>query len=442
MSRRAKIILVASHLLLLLAGGWVAWQTVGRGGFFRQESAVVQQGKTGQTSERDIHGKPFFATNEWRGLEYARAWKAVRNLKHTTQERIRLQRDLLESWAEADLPAAIEAALGEAWDRDGGGELDPCGPLLDVFSAALAKNPQEGWDMIRGRQFGVGTGMLRHVWMEAVGVSDPLFLATRLAELSWRDRARAVEICHQAVQDPADAATKAELYKVLASYPPEMVGAEQLMKFASLSEEPVDLAGMKQEIIRLGSEDERMAKVKAMLYGRQLATRSADEVAEGMEGLPEGVREELVWAAFQDSDKPEDVLGLADLLIEEQAWGKLQRPEVARLIQKAAGDGRAAELAGWAMSLPTRIETTGLFDAAVEIYFVEHPKPARAWLAELPPGVWRDRALAAYSKASLNVHANTRASRWALNQIGDLRFKNEAEDWRAQWERRTGWAEK
>ena len=67
----------------------------------------------------------------------------MRNLKHTTRERVRLQRDLLESWAEVDLAAAIEAALGEAWDRDGG-DFDPSGPLLDVFSAGAGEE-SAGW---------------------------------------------------------------------------------------------------------------------------------------------------------------------------------------------------------------------------------------------------------------------------------------------------------
>ena len=442
MSRRTRAILVTSHLLLVLAGAALALQSGLRPGFFQQESTATKLGKTSRAPGSDAHGKPFFPTRDWRGSEYARAWKAVANGKHTTRERIRLQRDLLEAWAEVDLAAAIEAALGEAWDRDGGGYYDPCGPLLDVFSEALAKNPQQGWDMIRGRQFGVGTGMLRRVWMEAVGAGDPLFLAGRLPELSWRDRELAVDICRRAVRGRADAVTQAELFKVLASFPPEMVDAEQLMDFASLPAGPVDLPALKEEIIRPGSGDDRMARVNAMLLGTQLALESADEVEAEVDGLPDGVREEVVWAAFRNSEKMENVPGLADLLVEEGAWARLRDPETVRQLQKAARSGGAAEVAGWATTLPVREETTELFDRCVEPYLAENLKTARDWLAEMPPGAWRDRACAEYSRLALTLHANTRASRWALNQITDADFKNEAEDLRSQWEKKTGWTGK
>jgi hypothetical protein len=435
MSRRSKAILVASHLLLLAAGGMFAWQSTTRSGFFQQETAA----KSGKPVRPP--GTAYRPAKQWTGSEYARAWKALRSGIYTTKERVRLQRDLLERWAEVDLAAAIEAALGEAWDRDGGSEFDPSGPLLDVFAEALAKNPQEGWDMIRGRQFGVGTGMLRRVWMEAVGMRDPLFLATRIAELSWRDRPLAIEICHSAVQSGAGGVTEAELFKLLSKLPPEMVGAEQLMEFTSLPAGAVDLTTMKQEIVRLG-DDDRMAKVKAMLLGKALADQPVGAVAGEIDELPQAVREEVVWAAFKDADTPENVLGLADLLVDEEAWGKLEMRETVQQLQKIARSGAAREVADWAMTLPVRRETTELFHRSVEIFLAGNLEAAHRWLDALPDGVWRDRAYAEFSQAALNVHNNSRASRWALNRIGDKDFKNEAEDWRSQWEKRTGWTKK
>jgi hypothetical protein len=435
MSRKSKAILLASHLLLLAAGGWIAWQSATRGGFFQQESAA-KSGKPGRLPVAAYH-----PPKQWTGSEYARAWKALRGGIYTTKERVRVQRDLLERWAEVDLAAAIEATLGEAWDRDRGAEFDPSGPLLDVFSEALAKNPQEGWDMIRGRQFGVGTGMLRRVWMEAVGMRDPLFLATRVAELSWRDRPVAIAICHAAVQAGAGGVTEAELFRIFAELPPEMVSAEQLMAFAALPVGATDLLAMKQEIIR-ASDDGRMVKVKAMLLGRALADQPAEVVAGEIDELPQAAREEVIWAAFQDSDTLESVLGLLDLMVDEQVWAKLEKPETGQHLQKTAHGGAAREVADWAMTLPVRQETLELFQRGVEVFLAENLEISGRWLSELPDGVWRDRAYAGFSQAALNVHNNSRASRWALNRIGDQDFKSEAEDWRSQWEKRTGWTKK
>lgn len=434
MSRRIKTVLVVSHLLVLAAGGVVAWQSVTRVGFFQQESSGGK-GKSGRPPGAFHH-----PDEQWTGSEYARAWKALRNGIYTTRERVRLQRDLLERWAEVDLAAAIEAALGEAWDRDGGSEFDPGGPLLDVFSETLAKNPQEGWDMLRGRQFGVGTGMLRRVWMEAVGMKDPLVLASRVAELSWRDRPLAIDICHSSVQSGAGGATAAELFEIFAGLPADVVSAEQLMEFTPPPAGPADVTAMKQEIPGPG-DDERMAKVKAMLLGRALAGKPSEEIADEIEDLPEALREEVVWAALIDNDAADNVLGLVDLLIDEGAWEKLQQPETARQLQKIARSGAARQVADWAMTLPVRQETIGLFHRSVETFLAKNPESSQRWLDGLPDGVWRDRAYAEFSQVALSVHNNSRASRWALNRIGDKDFKNEAEGWRSQWEKRTGWTE-
>jgi hypothetical protein len=435
MSGKSRAILVASHLLLLAAGALFAWQSEARNGLTQPESAGPK-GKPGRAA-----GVVHHSAGQWSGSEYARAWKALRGGIYTTKERVRVQRDLLARWAEVDLAAAIEAALGEAWDRDGGSELDPAGPLLDVFSHALAKNPEEGWDLIRGRQFGVGTGMLRRVWMEAVGRSDPLFLAERIADLSWRDQPLAVGLCQIAVQSGAGGVTPAKLFPILAALPPDRVSAEQLIGFTTLPDGPLDLDAMKQEIVLQG-EDDRMVKVKAHLLGLALADSPPAEIAKEIDDLPPAARAEAVWAAFLEADTPYTRLDLVDLLVDEEAWEKLNQPETLRRIQEIGRSGSARELADWAVTLPVRQETLELFQRSISAFLAENLEAAGRWLTELPDGVWRDRAYAEFSQAALHVHNNSKASRWALNRIGDKDFKSEAEAWRAQWERRTGWTQK
>ena len=70
--------------------------------------------------------------------------------------------------------------------------------------------------------------------------------------------------------------------------------------------------------------------MKAILLGRQLAAKSTDEIAAEIENLPDGLREEALWAAFKETDQQENVLGLLDLFIEEEAWSRLEDPETPR----------------------------------------------------------------------------------------------------------------
>lgn len=431
MTRRTKSALVASHLALVAIGGLIGW-AASRGG----------AASLGRVSAKLPDAWPAAATLSagaqpsalWQSSEYARAWKAVRERKSTAAERVKLQRELLRKWAAVDLQAAIEAALGESWDSEDGQETALCGPLLDALGPELAKNPRVAWDWVRGRQFGLGTALVRQVWMEAVGAADPRFLASRLADLSWRDRGAALEICLHAVQDGA--AAEADIFKLLATFPDDVVTAEELAKFARLPESPTDLAGMGAQISRLAEDDTRLAMVHAMQFGKALAAAPEADVAAQIDGLPEEFREEATWAAFQDTATAEGVLGLADLLIREEAWGKLERRETVVQLQKTAAAGGAGEVAEWALHLPVRAETIELFHRSVEPLLASDPTAAREWLGELPSGVWRDRAYAEFSQVSLNVRHDAKASKWALGQIADKDFRAEAEGWRAQWEKR------
>ena len=199
---------------------------------------------------------------------------------------------------------------------------------------------------------------------------------------------------------------------------------------------------LKDDIARLADLDSRLATVKAILLGRHPAAKSTDEIVAEIESLPDGLREEALWTAFKETDQPENVLGLLDLFIEEEAWPRLEDPETLRQIQQLARAGDALTIAEWAVTLPIRPETTGLFRRSVEPFFREDWVAARDWIDALPPGTWRDRALAGYSQVALHDHNDPQASRRALQQISDSDLRAEAESRRTQWEKRTVPAEK
>lgn len=380
--------------------------------------------------------------SQWRGSEYARAWKALRSAKLTTAERLRLQQELLKEWAEIDLVAAIETALEESWDRDGAGYYDPTGPLLGVLADALAKDPAASWDMIRGRQFGVATGMVRHVWLEAVGKADPLFLAERLGELSWRDRDKALAACQAGVLNRGDEGLSEAMFELLSKLPPEVVSAEKLGSFMTDRMSQVDTATLIAEMNLLAGENERMAKVMAIQLGTRLSNATAEEVRAVMDTLPDGIREEAIWAALRRGNPALDKLEVARMLVEEGAWSKIDQGQMIQRIQMIARAADSEAVAEWAAELPVRPETTELFHRSVDTYLRDNMDLSREWLGSLPSGEWRDRAYAEYSQQALNAHNNAEASRWALDQIGNTAFKREAEGWRSQWEQRTGWKPK
>lgn len=435
-------ILGASHLAMVAIGLLLARPHLSG----TENSAENKQGDSNSTtskaatssSQKGIsrQGSTFKPSTSWHGGEYARAWKALPHAKLSTPDRIRIQRELLEKWAETDLVGAIDAALAEAWDNDDGEYYSASGQLLSALSNAFAKDPGRVWDMIRDRQFGVATGMLRHEWIRAVGQTDPIFLASKMSEFSWRDANDVSNALFMDV-DPGSESAKA-LYAAIAKLPPEAVSAEMLLDAAVRTGVEVDLQGIQQEVLSLIGKDDRMAKVRATQWGWELGTQPAGEVEAQVMSLPESLRKEAIWAAFTRSSD-ENKLGMATLLAEQGAWSQLESGEMVREIQSAAVNGKAKEVADWATDLPVRKETTELFHRSVDRYLRDNMDGAREWLATLPEGTWRDRAYAEYSQQALNAHNNPEASRWALDQIGDTTFKHEAESWRSNWEKRTGW---
>lgn len=396
------------------------------------------------TAARGDGGRPMRPTRPhggWRGSEYARAWKALRSAQLPTGERIRLQQELLREWAEIDLETAIEVALEEAWDRDGAGYYDPEGPLLGVFVDAFAKDPQAGWDMIRGRQFGIATGMVRHVWLNAVGNADPLFLAERLGELSWRDRDKAVAACQAGMIAANDEELSKKMFELFTKLPADVVSSEVLANVVRQRGSAADPEQLVGEIRSLSGENPRMAEALAIQMGSELSDHSVGEIRSLMSTLPEGVRDDALWSAMRFGRRGVEQLEIARMLMKEGAWDKLEQADMVRSVQDIARQSDSKAVADWANELPVRAETTELYHRSVEFYLRDHMEDSREWIASLPAGEWRDRAYAEYSQQALNSHNDSDASRWALERIGNKTFQAEAKGWRTQWETRTGWKE-
>ncbi|MEO5917494.1 MAG: hypothetical protein ABIS50_24915 [Luteolibacter sp.] len=436
MTRKSIAILTASHLLVVAAGVLLARQAAPAGDAAVAENVLKHPDRGSPSGGAYLNGKTSSSRppKEWHGSEFTRAWKAVKTAGLTTEDRVRTQRDLLKKWAEVDLASAIEAALGEEWDGDDHDYYNNVGPFLDVFADALAKNPQESWEMIRGRQFGLGTGMLRNVWIQSVGMKDPVFLATKAGDVSWRDKERLISSCLEGVAEQTDTSVRAKVFETLKSLPDEVVSLDELKNFLPV-DGPSDPGAIKDEILRLQATDPRMAKLQAMMLGEALASKTTDEINTAIQDLPKNLQADVAWSVLQGMSKDTGkVLPLMDMLVDGGAWDRVESQETTYRIQQLVREGNAAEVAQWATTMPVRKETSELFYRSVDTYLRDNPDTAREWIAGIEDSAWRDRAYMEYSQQSLNAHKDPAASRWALNQVSDSKLKAQAEGWRAQWE--------
>lgn len=365
----------------------------------------------------------------WRASEYQKAWMAVRTAQLSTADRIKAQRSLLEAWAEVDLAAALEAALAETWDRDLGSAFYGTGALLDVFGKNFASHPEEAWVLIKSGQFGVGTGMLRSIWLDNVGATKPLLIAGMLNEFSWRDRSNAI----QSIQSGMNAKQRDQIVAELAKYPKNIVPTDQLLDFLGVGK----LYNKAQELREATANlSPRIAEAMALQFGNRLS-KSENFLAE-VSQLPENMQIAALSGAI-DYSNPDDSAHLTevlDMMVDAEAWTELDQFDLPSRMKESSEKGDPALIADWVTKLPAREEFTEIIHRGVEKYVRDNMEESRTWLAQIEEPVWRDRAYAEYSQQALHAKSDLEASRWALDQIQDATFKKEAESWRRNWESR------
>ncbi|WP_367873953.1 hypothetical protein [Luteolibacter sp. Populi] len=403
---------------LLLRHGGGAGQDGGReGGSGAGDPAGGGEAKTGK--------RPQAARAGGSREEFRAAWELLAESKDPIRVRLQQQQLLLEAWAEVDLEAAMQAALGEAWDDDAnkGGEH----PLVYAFAKVFAERPLEAWRLIGSGKFGVGAQLLRTQWIQAVAPKHGMLVASMLPELPPSNREAAIML---ATRRAGGGEKLTRIIEQIAGFPPGPE-TEEWLRLATKAipdgGDPVELRGR-----WLGVAEGAKREVAIQTWAASL--RQADEAKLAVEwaGIPEAERGEAAKAVLQQLYP--DSRGLLPAMNVAMASGEWQLiakqgPEWLREHEIAP-----QQLAEWGMTLPERAETVELFHRSVDRYIGEDLPRAREWIAEMPEGDWRrDRALAEYSQQSLWKHGNAEESQWALEQIGNPELRKNAEGWRGDW---------
>lgn len=368
------------------------------------------------------------------------AWNAIPAKKLSPHERIQLQVELLNRWAEKDLDGAIAAALKESWDDAPGwsGGIEKL--LTDGFGQVFLDRPDDVWEMIREKRFGIlGSALIRNAWAQALSAKDPSLLASYLPEMQgtvFKDTLSALTV-NMKTPDQAR-----ELWQRLSDRTQWEGGdvdllepvADNLVRFLDAPEI--------REI--MGKSDGPLAATACAMLARKLMYgNNPPELETALADVPDDLKgrfafETLKAVRFENSGMVRDAV---NHLAAGQQWEYLGKQEVSGLMGWLANTDGPQEVAEWVCSLPPHPQTTEIFHRGVEPFIRKDRGAAIGWIASIDDPVWRDRGYAEYSQQCLRRFNDPDASRQALDQIADPAFKLTAESWRKSWERETGWKE-
>ena len=262
MSRLKTIAFAASHVVFGLIGFLLATRDTGPAP--RSPRATPSLSKNQPDGTRWIEKSSGLTHSlrplkNWRGSEHVMAWNALCRAKLSTKDRIQTQRELLKSWAKVDLAAAMRAALDEAWDSDDEQHYNATGPLVDAFADAFASHPEESWDLIQNGGFGIGSSMLRQVWIQTIGTKAPLLLAALVKDLSPNDREMAVNVCASGTWYSLNKETQTKLLEQFAALPANIISSEQLADFLTMDPEEMGASALREELLHIQNPADRIA---------------------------------------------------------------------------------------------------------------------------------------------------------------------------------------
>ena len=372
--------------------------------------------------------------------EYREAWHALAAKRLKSQDRYRLQVELLKRWAEVDLEAALTAALAEPWDDDvkWGGGIDDL--LEGGFGQVFLDRSDDVWRMIREKQFGtLGSALVRDAWVAALGREQPDLILSYLTEMDGMVFRNALTTLAGKIQGREQAKRLWDKLSGRTDWPPEAVAL-----LGSLGNQFALHLSTKDLREKLAGTSGPMAETACAALACKLCWWGNDEAVADfraeIDQVPEHLQDRFAYEILTHTYDNKAALTTAfDFLIENEQWELLGRKEAGGQVGRLAAISDPAEMAEWAVNLPQRAETAEMFHRGVEPFIRQDRAGAWDWISQLETGIWRDRAYAEYSQQSLRRFNDPDQSRQALDQIEDPNFKQTAEKWRKDWEREKGW---
>jgi hypothetical protein len=419
-------ILIASHTLLLGAGyGW--HRAVGA----KAEKAVpmaveapvrkVDERKPGSVST--VAGEA-----HWSGSECRKAWHAVKGSKIPPAELALLRQRILREWAAKDLrPALI------AWSDE---ETLNSSEVSNAIQRAFDGHEEEMLGWIEAGDFGLDSPQLLYALTSRMEDKDPLLLLKLMPKVPEEFQQRVMQGLFGSHSHPGpDREAMDQRIEGIASLPDERLrslawqavlegmakrGEERFHEVLGREDLPVEVRSA-----ALGSFAEGLAgaqlPVKALADFRRLSPENRAEIGPSL----------LEHAKRLSFARPGAVTNALTMLAESGQWDLLEKEGPAAVDHFFKSSKPNPEALGrWALALPEREETSGVFRRAVAPRFRDDPVAGAEWARSLPEGWQRDQALAQLAMTADADHKDAAVRDQAISEITDPAILEELQEWR------------
>lgn len=180
-------LLIVSHITAVLLG-LLLFRSAGPAEQRAEESSQTTKRQTHEIVAREslpisIRTKARIGQTSKTGIHYA-AWKSLAFEGLTRPERMKASRLLLQQWIKEDWRAALDMVMDETPDDFG---------LLDEFLPVFSREPEEVWQMIELKRYGVLSQSLVGRWQSALLRFDEATVRKLAESLPERGRQAALE---------------------------------------------------------------------------------------------------------------------------------------------------------------------------------------------------------------------------------------------------------
>ena len=332
--------------------------------------------------------------------DYAAAWDSLKGRFLPRQERLLIEKSLLEEWSVIDLAAAVRAVFAETTDQgpNGFGRVGIL-TLLECCAPGIQSDPSKAWELIRANAFGLETGRFRNAWLDCMTDANPVLVFSILGELPKHERLSTLGLLAESSCSADDPATRTAIWANLSALPDTPAEQESLIRVGETICSYTPPAELATRLLGELTPAGRKICISALALSLFEVVEKVD-FPQPLFLLPAAMRGDVAAASFKHADRDEDIaFFLANVALDSGNLDALQAATADTGFARFAKEmGQPLSLVDWALRLPEDPRTLEIYRQSIEGAANRDFETIRAKLQALPPGWQQDQGLSALVK--------------------------------------------